>query len=406
MKQASNNEVDLLLQSLARGRDESRSRSASDLGDGAGAFSDHLDADELNSYAEGVVPAPARARYLEHLADCEACRGIVISLTQTAGVAGRLEVQPQEGGSNFWQKLGALFSPTVLRFAVPALVLTAVIGISLLALRQQRRTDLVVQNHEADSEPASSGSSNPSTAFNPAPGPTPSSLPSGTASNLNRESRNENGTLQDQKTQVSQSPPVAVESTVAKPSALKDSVQPGEGAGVATTRGYAPEPKAAAAPPPPMSEEADKSAELAKERPAKSEDQERAGEDVSRSRDEFKKQPNDDDGHGPYRSRSNTAPAVASARSAGALGGRGPSGLDKNKASVVETRSVSGRRFAREDNVWVDTDYDAPRSTIKVARGSEQFRALVADEPGLRAIAEQLSGVVIVVWKNRAYRIQ
>jgi hypothetical protein len=155
-----------------------------------------------------------------------------------------------------------------------------------------------------------------------------------------------------------------------------------------------------------MSEEADKAAELAKERPAKREDQERSGNEVSRSRDELRNQPNDDDGHGPYRSRSNTAPSVASARSAGAVGGRGPSGLDKNKVSTVETRSVSGRRFAREGDVWVDTDYDAPRATIKVARGSDQFRALVADEPGLRAIADQLSGAVIVVWKNRAYRIQ
>jgi hypothetical protein len=39
-----------------------------------------------------------------------------------------------------------------------------------------------------------------------------------------------------------------------------------------------------------------------------------------------------------------------------------------------------------------------------VARGSEQYRALVADEPGLRAIAERLGGEVIVSWKTRAYR--
>ena len=37
-------------------------------------LSPHLDADELNSYAEGMVPAPARVRYTEHLADCDLCR--------------------------------------------------------------------------------------------------------------------------------------------------------------------------------------------------------------------------------------------------------------------------------------------------------------------------------------------
>jgi hypothetical protein len=41
-----------------------------------------------------------------------------------------------------------------------------------------------------------------------------------------------------------------------------------------------------------------------------------------------------------------------------------------------------------------------------MARGSEQFRALVADEPEIKKIAEQLDGEVIVVWKGRAYRIR
>jgi hypothetical protein len=41
-----------------------------------------------------------------------------------------------------------------------------------------------------------------------------------------------------------------------------------------------------------------------------------------------------------------------------------------------------------------------------MTRGSERFRALVADEPEIRQIAEQLSGEFIVVWKGRAYRIR
>jgi len=85
----------------------------------------------------------------------------------------------------------------------------------------------------------------------------------------------------------------------------------------------------------------------------------------------------------------------------------GPSKQDKkNKGTEVETRSISGRRFIREGDTWVDTAYESPRATVKVVRGSEQFRALIADEPGLSTIAQQLDGVIIVVWKNRAYRIQ
>jgi hypothetical protein len=70
-----------------------------------------------------------------------------------------------------------------------------------------------------------------------------------------------------------------------------------------------------------------------------------------------------------------------------------------------ETRKVSGRRFQRRNGAWVDTAYSASVSTTSIARGSEQYRALVADEPGIEAIAKQLSGEVILVWKGRAYRI-
>ena len=41
-----------------------------------------------------------------------------------------------------------------------------------------------------------------------------------------------------------------------------------------------------------------------------------------------------------------------------------------------------------------------------MARGSEQFRALIADEPVIGTIAKQLDGEVIVVWKGHAYRIR
>jgi hypothetical protein len=141
----------------------------------------------------------------------------------------------------------------------------------------------------------------------------------------------------------------------------------------------------------------EKSAELAKERSEKREDQPRD------QNEEFRVQT--DEVHGPNRSRSNTA-QVATQRGAGVMAGRGPS-ADKNKKDAdVETRSVMGRHFTREGDAWVDTAYEYSQATVRVARGSDQFRALVADEPAIRTIAAQLNGVVIVVWKNRAYRIQ
>jgi hypothetical protein len=391
MKEANNNEVDLLLRSFARERSQSRPQSGS-AGDGARVFSDHLDADELNSYAEGVVPAAARARYTAHLADCDACRGVVIGLTQATGAANRYEVSEPQGGLSFWQKLAALFSPGVLRYAVPVLVLTAAIGLGLLALRQQRRTEFLAKDERVITQAPETETSSSLKPTEPPP-----TNQNGAAPRADTESTRERSKLQDQTTKIGQEPLVAESSGQKAPG--KDAGEPaaGAGRGVEELRpSYAPEPKKEA-PAPPVARDAEKSAELAKVQTANREDQDRA-------RNEYKSQPTDEV-HGPSRS-SNNAALPGSQRSAGLMGARGPS-VNKNKNTAeVGTRTVSGRRFVREEDAWVDTAYESSRATTRVARGSDQFRALVADEPGIRAIAEQLNGVVIVVWKNRAYRIQ
>jgi hypothetical protein len=418
MKQGNNNEVDLLLRSLARGRDASALQGGSRSGDGNRGTSNHLDADELNSYAEGLVPAPARARYTEHLADCDMCRGIVVGLASASGAATRSEIPEQRGGLSFWQKLAAFFSPAVLRFAVPALVLTAVIGVGMLTL--QRRAD---HNYLAKNEPATSTS--PAAELNKQTDSQPTYSTTNDALKQKRAespapyaSPKEEQYLQDDRSKVAQESGtrtggVAGGVTVSG-AATKDAGQVADTVNRAELRpGYAPEPKAGApaAPTAQTMSEVEKSKPVAKEQPAKLEDRER-------DRDYYKNSPSDE--HGPNRSgapRSSGTP-LSNRRLDGLSAGRGnvdgeekkdkagAKGKGLDQANEVETRTVSGRRFARQGSTWVDTAYDPSRTPIKVARGSEQFRALVADEPQLRAIADQLDGVVIVVWKNRAYRIQ
>jgi hypothetical protein len=404
MKQTNNNEVDLLLRSLAKGRAESVLQNRS--GDGNGSASDHLDADELNSYSEGVVPAPSRARYIEHLADCDACRGIVVNLTKAAGAATRSEAPEQKGGLGLWQTLASLLSPAVLRYAVPALILTAVIGISLLAIWQQRQPEFLASNQPADV-------STPTDQLRPTESPTNQStgdVPRDVTSTVQKRSDSpgdtglvkEKDSLQDKKTRVVEGPGTGTGQGVTGVLTAKDAGQPEETTSRVELRPtFAPEPKAAA--PPAVaatSSEADNSTRMAKEQPAKR-------EDLERQRDAYKNSPSDE--HGPNRSAApRTAGTAASNRRLDGLsaGRGGPSQEKKAKAGEVETRTVSGRHFARDGNAWVDTGYDPSRTPIRLARGSEQFRAIVGDEPGLRAIAEQLNGVVIVVWRNRTYRIQ
>ncbi|HEX6717232.1 MAG TPA: hypothetical protein VF088_08975, partial [Pyrinomonadaceae bacterium] len=102
-------------------------------------------------------------------------------------------------------------------------------------------------------------------------------------------------------------------------------------------------------------------------------------------------------------------PAKNKAPSVGALAGVAKVQRDADKQEKddsADTRTVAGRNFRKESDIWIDTAYDSSRSTINIARGSEQYRALVADEPTIKTIADQLDGEFIVVWKRRAYRIR
>jgi hypothetical protein len=78
---------------------------------------------------------------------------------------------------------------------------------------------------------------------------------------------------------------------------------------------------------------------------------------------------------------------------------------DKNKkqSNEPETRSAGGRKFERQGGVWVDSKFKTSMAAKTIARGSDDFQKL---DSGLRAIAQQLSGDIIVVWKGKAYRIR
>jgi len=68
----------------------------------------------------------------------------------------------------------------------------------------------------------------------------------------------------------------------------------------------------------------------------------------------------------------------------------------------IETTTVSGKTFKRTNNAWYDSAYKG-QPTINITRGTKEYKKL---DSGLRGIAENLGGTVIVVWKERAYRIR
>ena len=75
---------------------------------------------------------------------------------------------------------------------------------------------------------------------------------------------------------------------------------------------------------------------------------------------------------------------------------------DDKKEKSNEPISVGGKTFKRENNVWYDSAYRG-QATTNVTRGTNEYKKLDA---GLRGIAENLGGTIVVVWKQKAYRIQ
>jgi putative zinc finger protein len=405
MKQGNNNEIDLLLRSLAKSQ-RGQSSLASD-----GAFerekqglSDHLDADELSSFAEGVVPAPARSRFISHLADCESCRGVVVSLTQSSGgAAGSKTLEPQSG-AGFWSKMASLFSPPVLRYAVPAIALTAVIAVSFFALRQQNRADFVAKNEATKPvSPASVGEQPVGSPLAQANIEAPAKTRNANEPRVRLEDSSERKAPQDDKPASTKSSIGASDADTANLSSQKSASQPKPYVAGVDRRVFATEPQAAPPPPPkPAVNEADKVGEKeevvtkrkVQELPVESNQTER-----NQTRDETGR-------HGPSRNNNNAIGGAARADDLVIDRVESRAKSKKDSEDESETRTVSGKRFRRQGNAWVDTAYESSRRTINVSRGSEQFRALVADEPVIRTIAERLSGVVIIVSNGRAYRIQ
>ncbi len=414
MKQTDNDKMDLLLRGLARhGRAGATLPGASESGSQSGqpswdaedqSHTAHLDADELNSYAERALPEVTHARYTAHLADCTRCRKIVTELTLASGASlagSRLE---KPVSATLLESFSAFFALPVLRYAVPALALFAVIAVAIIALRPWQKASFIAQNQELPAPASGAQTRETSAEVGQAETPAPAIL-----KKQPNESVSMSGTHEDKKNKQYAKEEVAqgvVAANSVSPAAAKDS--PTAKLTDATAQpAFAPEP-----PPPPVSKDQAKSADTIRMDEAKRQDYmaERdaaAGqkEDQVRAGDKAEQNAAVPQPQAGTLARRRVSPLRTG--EAGATAGRRQEGEGAPTAARNEdARTVAGRRFRRQGQTWVDTAYDPSRSAIAVVRGSEQYRALIADEPGIRTFAEQLQGEVVLVWKGRTYRIR
>lgn len=385
---------------------------------------DHLDADELNAFAEGALPVATRSRYVSHLADCDDCRRAV---TELAAASRRVEktVVPAPVPAtpeSWWKKIGLRFAPTRLRYAAFAAVLIAVAGIAFAVWRKTHEPPpvLVAQNkqtageaaHTMPQEPAANGlarEQSPAVPLiakaNPQPTPAPFSD-------------------QKQPESTDLSPPSTAKSagSLARNEAAPSPASPGRGPEPTANTAAAP----SYAPPPAVETERGDTGNRNQQNlgylhgPQRAEstekykgldDRSRGSGDSAKARDEDRARTGSDQ---PVekeerkdaevaRKRSESRSATLASRPAARERQEEPKSDKAGPPEEADTRTVSGRKFKRQGNAWIDVNLQSSMSIKTVSRGSEEFEKLDA---GLRSISQQFSGPVVVVWKGKAYRIQ
>ena len=353
--------------------------------------SPHLDADEISAFAENALPEKTRPLYMKHLADCDRCRTLLSNVlrmnAEAAPMAAAASPLPAitiaERGLPWYRKL--LLFPN-LAYVMGSLVL--IFG-GFLAFTVIRNASLdggtMVSQAPEPAETRGGPNFQTEPEFNNADTATNSmaNMAANSASNSNSSMR-----------------PVSSDPGIAGPRTGDNNfVLDGAEAETGAAAAPAPPPVAAAAQPAPKDVRERDDLALKTKPEAKAADITSA--DAAKSDISKQQQYNIPTQSGPMRNnesqynrqlenldkRSRAAAKRAEGRDEDGSGGR---------------RVVGGKTFERKQSVWYDTTFQG-RPTINVRRGTPEFGRL---DSGLRSIANNLSGTIVVVWGAKAYRIQ
>ncbi|MDX6575619.1 MAG: hypothetical protein QOE96_1572 [Blastocatellia bacterium] len=394
---------------------------------------EHLDADELNAFAEGSLPDAARARYVSHLVDCDSCRQIISQLAVSSGTVLAPEpiTAPERSGYSWWKRLGGLFSPMTLRYAAFAIVLITAGVVVLFVTRPRPAPALIAQNEQANPEsavkpyvaaPAQTGNPAQSNENENRQGatinPTPASPPAPGSDQTLRLGQSKAGDS-------SASPPTVAKAGESRSEPFPPTAKKAESGVYQSAPTYAPPPPleaerapreqqnasgvASASGPRKSDPSTDRSKMPDRGRASEADKDIRTGDDLPRlavNQAPASRRATDEKAKGPRRDLENNAALNRNANETrDVVNSQGVVTMNRvtSEEKAPETRSAGGRKFRRQGNAWVDAKFKSSMSMKSVARGSSDFGAL---DSGLRSIAQQLGGEVIVVWKGKAYLIK
>ena len=383
----------------------------------------HLEPDEIAAFAENALPANARSFYIKHLADCDRCRTV---LSQTISLIP--EAERVAASSVVDAPVVRLKEPTWFQklFAMPGLatamgglvvVFVALLGYVVYQGAFGVRTDL------ATAKRPESVAENRTFSDQPAPGANAASNSSNTAANTSAPTITSEGSPLNKtmgQSDVATDQPVIGGTDQKQPAdGEKNEVLREEDRSRAAATPAAEPPPAASesvtVAPAPMMKEQPKTADLDAKKLAerKVEDKRDAAKTESADAVTVAKPEQSKDGalqnsvtvqnqnsqnvggaaskskSGPYRNmdqQRNTTPASGA----------------RSDDEAPANRRAGGKSFAKKDGVWYDAAYRG-QPTINIRRGTGEYKVL---DGGLRSIAESVGGTVVVVWKEKAYRIQ
>ncbi len=340
--------------------------------------SDHLDADEISAFSENTLPEKTRAVYMSHLADCDRCRTILSNLillnseTENASSAAAVPVIAET--SIPWYR--RIFAAPNLAYALGGLVILFGGFIGFLVFQSANNYQTTEVSQISGDEQRVSGpnvesgeflyNSNAATAVNMSNMASTNSAANTSIAMSNTAAANAN---------ISIAPAKPTLATPTPEISAKESRE--------ETKQLAEQQNQDQSLPRVLSANTERDAETADLAIQKRESSNLAAVTA---------QP------------APAAPAGRAANDDKKLRARKslPAETAKTDSESANTRQISGKTFNRKDGVWYDAAYSNQKTT-NIRRNTDDYRKL---DSGLRVIAESLQGTVVVVWKEKAYRIQ
>lgn len=350
------------------------------------SFDSHLDADEISAFAENALPETARKNYTAHFADCTRCRKIlsnVILLNSEAEAltaSSAISAEIVETKTPWYRKF---FVFPQLAYTMGALVLLFSGFFGYLILQNLTGSNSSEVSYSTENRPAQMSKSAPANANTSVVSPSNTALNSAAPSAANSVV------------------PIAPTNSAPNPSAnITTSATPQTERKSDTAELNAPtvnQPMAVpqATPQPQDDNKGGEDKDLAKTPPKNEVNKPTITGGV---REETK--PRDKENSMTIDGQSSADSSLSqqkmrTQRSA-------PESPKKKVSEAGATRSVGGKTFNNVGGIWFDSALGKQKQKT-VNRGTKDYQKL---DSGLRSIADQFSGTVVILWSGKAYRIQ